>query len=154
MSNSSSISKSVIQCTGPLEFAFHKFDITTLKIAKLNFSQFTDEETYMYPLDVKFNFHHHYGLSLYLSSGDEPERACIAVLSWHTYHSFWKMSLINNTGHTGLYQSNIFFCRESDVKFIGSMAQWATVILASKSTMKFQQTAELQENKGKVQVVP
>ena len=53
-----------------------------------------------------------------------------------------------------LYQSNIFFCRESDVKFSGSMAQWATVIYASKSTIKFQQTAELQENKGKVQVVP
>ena len=60
---------------------------------------------------------------------------------------------INNTGHIGvvfLYQSNIFFCRESDVKFSENKAQLATVILANKSTMKFQQTAELVGNEGRV----
>ena len=60
---------------------------------------------------------------------------------------------INNTGHRGvafLYESNIFFCRESDVKFSENKAQLATVILANKSTMKFQQTAELVGNQGRV----
>ena len=60
---------------------------------------------------------------------------------------------INNTGHRGvafLYESNIFFRRESDVKFSENKAQLATVILANKSTMKFQQTAQLVGNQGRV----
>ena len=48
------------------------------------------------------------------------------------------------------YKSSLSFDRESDVKFIGNKAEWANVILASESTLTFQQTAELVENEGKV----
>ena len=58
---------------------------------------------------------------------------------------------INNTGHTGilhLYKGTMSF--NEYVIFIGNKVQWAIVIVARKSMLKFQQTAELVANEGKV----
>ena len=58
---------------------------------------------------------------------------------------------INNTGHTGilyLYKSTMLF--NEYVIFSGNRVQWAIVIVARNSMLKFQQTAELVANDGKV----
>ena len=88
--------------------------------------------------DMNFSYNHHYALLLYHSNIKASGRCYF----------------INNTKHTGTvylkYKSTLSFDRESDVKFIGNKVEWANVILASESTMTFQQTAELVENEGKV----
>ena len=88
--------------------------------------------------DMNFSYNQHYALLLYHSNIKASGRCYF----------------INNTKHTGTvylgYKSSLSFDRESDVKFIGNKVEWANVILTSKSTMIFQQTAELVENEGKV----
>ena len=58
---------------------------------------------------------------------------------------------MNNTGHTGilyLYKSTMSF--NEYVRFIGNKAEWAIVIVATNSMIKFHQTAELVDNEGQV----
>ena len=57
---------------------------------------------------------------------------------------------INNTGFVSiLYLRESRICFNGEVEFIGNKVKWATVILAM-STMKFQQTAKLVDNKSRV----
>ena len=84
--------------------------------------------------NVTFTHNHDFGISLYRSN---------IIASGRCY-------FINNTGFASilyLRESRIYFYGE--VEFIGNKVKWATVILA-KSTMKFQQTAKLVDNKSRV----
>ena len=87
--------------------------------------------------DVKFAYNHYKEILSYNSNIKASGRC----------------HFMNNTGQKGivlLTESTISFDRESDVKFNENKVQLAVVILANKSIMKFQQTAELVGNEGRV----
>ena len=74
------------------------------------------------------------------------------ITIYHTYIIASGRCYFNyNTGATGvlyLRERRIYF--NGDVEFIGNKVKWATVILASQSTMKFQQTAKLVDYQSRV----